>query len=108
MIRLSQYPNRFSNIKTHHCGLLFLATPHSGASDADWNKRLVDIAELTFGVRSNTVDILRPFNLSSVESQDAFSNMKVIPPFFCLCESKKTKVGGTLRYVSGAEYNPYY
>src|SRR6266487_488021 len=105
MVRLNQYPDRFSNINLENCGLLFPGTPHSGTSDADWNKCLVDIAELTFGVRSNTiVDILRPFNRSSIESQDAFANMRIIPPFFCLCESKKPKVGGTLRYISRAEY----
>lgn len=99
MIRLDHFQHRSPNIRLENCGLLFLSTPHSGTVEADWNKYLVDIAELTAGLRPEIIDGLRSFNRSSVDSQEHFANMKKNPPFFCLCESEKTKVGPTLRYV---------
>lgn len=99
MIRLDRFPHKFPNIRLKNCGLLFLSTPHSGTTEADWNKYLVDIGELTTGLRPEIINGLRSFNRSSADSQENFGNMENIPPFFCLCESEKTRVGPSLRYV---------
>lgn len=107
MIRLDRLPHKFPNIRLENCGLLFLSTPHSGTTEADWNKYLVDIAELTAGLRPEIINGLRPFNRSSVDSQEHFATMKEIPPFFCLCESNKTKVGPSLRYVRKSTAIPH-
>ncbi len=101
MVRLEAHPEKYNGITPNRCGLLFLATPHSGASIADWNKYLVDLAELVFGVRSNAiVDNLRSFNPFSVESKEAFLSLPVVPPYFCLCETKMAKVAGNYKIVS--------
>ncbi|KAH8687335.1 P-loop containing nucleoside triphosphate hydrolase protein [Tricladium varicosporioides] len=102
MIRLDQFPHKFLNIRLKNCGLLFLSTPHSGTKEADWNKYLVDIGEITVGLRAEIINELRSFNRSSVDSQEHFRNMKIIPPLFCLCESEKTRVGPSLRYALGS------
>jgi hypothetical protein len=101
MIRLNKYTEDFRGIELRNCGLLFVSTPHSGSSEADWNKYIVDIAELFLGVRSDTlVKRLQSFNNWAVEKKREFGNLKPLPPFFCLCEGKKTRVGLKLRTVS--------
>ena len=100
MIRLQTHPNKFDGLRLKHCGLLFLSTPHSGTTEADWNNFLMSISELTIGVRSHAiVGQLRSFNPASVDSEDAFSAMERIPPMYCLVEGEKTKVAGTARTV---------
>jgi triacylglycerol esterase/lipase EstA (alpha/beta hydrolase family) len=93
MIRLNAQQEKFDGIKIGNCGILFLSTPHSGTTQADWNDFLVNLSEMMIGVRSHTiVDELRSFNPSSVDSQEAFTKIKI--PFYCLCEGDKTKVAG--------------
>ncbi len=100
MVRLNTQPAKFSGIRLEDCGILFLSTPHQGSTQADWNEFLVSLSELTLGVRSHAiVDELRSFNPSSVDSQEAFTTMRVIPPFRCLCESNKTVAAGKSRTV---------
>ncbi|KAI9851909.1 MAG: hypothetical protein M1830_006840, partial [Pleopsidium flavum] len=95
MVRLNTVPNKFDGVKLEHCGLLFLSTPHSGTTQADWNDFLVNLAELTIGVRSHEiVDQLRSFNPASVDSEESFAVMRKIPPFYCLVEGDKTKIAG--------------
>ena len=100
MVRLQTNPNKFDGLRLKHCGLLFLSTPHSGTTQADWNTFLMSVSELTVGVRSEAiVDQLRSFNPASVDSEDAFSAMERIPPMYCLVEGEKTKVAGKARTV---------
>ena len=101
MVRLQTQPNKFDGLKLIHCGLLFLSTPHLGTTQADWNNFLITISELTIGLRSHAiVDQLRSFNPASVDSEDAFSEMARVPPFYCLVEGEKTKVAGRARTAS--------
>ena len=100
MVRLQTQPNKFDGLKLIHCGLLFLSTPHSGTTQADWNNFLMSVSELTIGVRSHAiVDQLRSFNPASVDSEEAFSAMERAPPSYCLVEGEKTKVAGRARTV---------
>ena len=100
MVRLNTHPEKFSGIRLENCGLLFLSTPHRGSTQADWNEFLVSLSELTLGVRSHAIfDELRSFNPLSVDSEEAFNAMRVLPPFHCLCESNKTVVLGKGRTV---------
>lgn len=100
MLRLNVQPAKFKGIGLEQCGLLFLSTPHSGTTQADWNAFLVSLCELTMGVRSHAiVDQLQSFNPSSVDSEEAFTTMKKIPPYYCLCEGDRTKVLGMNRLV---------
>lgn len=100
MIRLNEYDKpEYRGVQLEHCGLLFLSTPHSGTTEADWNTLLLDIANVSWGVRTEIVDSLRAFNPTSSESQDQYANMKVKPPFAALYETSKTKVKGFNRHV---------
>ena len=101
MIRLNTQPAKFEGVKLEDCGLLFLSTPHSGSTQADWNELLLTLSELVLGVRSHElVHQLQSFNISSVDSEEAFSTMRVQPPFHCFCEGEETMVGGRSRTVS--------
>ena len=107
MVRLSTNPKKFDGLTLDRCGLLFLSTPHSGTTQADWNAFLMNVSELTVGVRSHEiVDQLRSFNPASVDSQDAFSAMERAPPLYCLVESEKTSVAGKARTVSFSTIHP--
>lgn len=100
MTRLKNHPKKFEGVKLDQCGLLFLSTPHSGTTQADWNEFLSSISELTIGVRSHEiVDQLRSFNPASVDSEDDFSAMERVPPMYCLVEGEKTKFAGKARTV---------
>ena len=101
MIRLNTQPAKFDGVKLENCGLLFLSTPHSGTTQADWNELLLNLSEFLLGVRSNEiVHQLQSFNPSSVDSEEAFSTMKFQPPFHCFCEGEKTVLKGKSRTVS--------
>ena len=101
MIRLNTQPLKFDGVKLENCGLLFLSTPHSGTTQADWNEFLLNLSELVLGVRNQElVHQLQSFNTSSVDSEEAFSTMRFQPPFHCFCEGEKTMVGGKSRTVS--------
>jgi hypothetical protein len=101
MIRLNDYSHKseYTGINLKQCGLLFLSTPHSGAKDADWNTFLVDIAQLTWGVRPEVVSSLKSFNPFSAEDQEDFANMKHHPPFDAFYETQKTKIANLNRHV---------
>ncbi|KAL8664667.1 MAG: hypothetical protein Q9168_007858 [Polycauliona sp. 1 TL-2023] len=100
MIRLHQHSKQYDNIRLESCGLLFLSTPHSGTTEADWNQFLLDLSEISLGVRSHAiVDELRSFNPSSVDSEESFSAMPKVPPFHCFCEGNKTSVAGKYRQI---------
>lgn len=101
MIPLNTQPAKFDGVKLEDCGLLFLSTPHSGTTQADWNEFLLNLSELVLGVRGHEIiHQLQSFNTSSVDSEEAFSTMRVQPPFHCFCEGEKTMVGGKSRTVS--------
>ncbi len=105
MSRLKNHPNKFGGLKLDQCGLLFLSTPHSGTTEADWNDFLSSVFELTFGVRSHEiVDQLRSFNPASVDSEDDFSAMERVPPMYCLVEGEKTKIAGKARTVGAQSW----
>ncbi len=101
MIRLNTQPAKFDGVKLEDCGLLFLSTPHSGTTQADWNEFLLNLSELVLGVRGHEIiHQLQSFNTSSVDSEEAFSTMRVQPPFHYFYEGEKTIVGGKSRTVS--------
>jgi len=101
MIRLNEYSHKseYRGIKLKLCGLLFLSTPHSGSSDADWNGFLIDIAELAWGTRREIVDSLKTFNPLSAKAQEDFANMKHVPPVYAFYETKKTQIKGLSRHI---------
>ena len=100
MWRLNTQAAKFPGIKLDNCGLIFLSTPHSGTSQADWNDILSGLGEFAFGVRSHEIiDKLRSFNYSSVDSQENFAVMVPKPPFHCFCEGKSTSIAGVNRTV---------
>ena len=100
MIRLFRQPNQFDGIKLTLCGLIFLSTPHSGTTEADWNQFLLSLSEITLGVRAHAiVDQLSSFNALSVDSTEEFAAMIRMPPFYCFCEGQSTSVGGKERHV---------
>jgi hypothetical protein len=72
MIRLNDFSHKpeYQGLSLERCGLLFLSTPHSGTTEADWNDFLVGVAKITFGVRPEIISSLRSFNLLSTESQE--------------------------------------
>ena len=101
MIRLNTHPAKFDGVKLENCGLLFLSTPHSGTTQADWNELLLNLSDFVLGVRNLAiVHQLQSFNTSSVDSEEAFSTMKFQPPFHCFCEGEKTVLNGKSRTVS--------
>jgi hypothetical protein len=101
MIRLNAYPHLFDNLKLEHCAILFLATPHLGSGEADWNKYLVDLVELIGGLRAEAiVNPLRSFNPISANANEDFGNMRVQVPYECYYETELTRVAGKNRQVS--------
>lgn len=100
MIRLGQFPDRYKSLPLSRCGALFLSSPHSGTSAADWNGPLLTIAELAFGVRHrDIVNKLKPFNDERVASKELFARFASGSPFYCLCEGSRTAVLGTYQQV---------
>ena len=100
MWRLSTQAAKFDGIQLDKCGLIFLSTPHSGTAQADWNNLLLNLSEMSFGVRSHEiVNELRSFNHSSVDSAENFASMVPKPPFHCFCEGDSTSVAGRNRLV---------
>ena len=101
MIRLHRHAKQFDGIELDLCGLIFLSTPHSGTTQADWNDFLLSLSEITLGVRSHAIiDQLKSFNPASVDGEEEFAAMTSAPPFYCFSEGNKTFVGGKLRLVS--------
>lgn len=103
MIRLHASPTEYNGLLIDHCGLLFLGTPHSGSTLADWNNFVSTLSTL-FAVRTNILDKLRSFNGFGVESKQAFGRIKPRPPYFCLCETNRTSIAGKRELVSYPSY----
>jgi hypothetical protein len=101
MIRLNDFAHKqeYQGISLKCCGLLFLSTPHSGSTQADWNNFLLDIAQLTFAIRPEILNSLKSFNPYSAEGQENFNNMKHQPPFAAFYETQRTKIAKLNRHV---------
>lgn len=99
MILLYTYPKKYPHIRIEDCGLLFLGTPHSGTTLANWNAFLSGIAAVA-GIRTDVIDKLRSFNGFGVESKEAFSNIMPCPPHYCLHETRCISIGGKSALVS--------
>lgn len=101
MVELDKYGSQseYRGVSLAKCGLLFLSTPHSGSLEADWNNFLINIAQLTLGVRKDIVKTLGSFNPMSTESQRDFMNMDIMPPFDAFYETRMTSVGKFNRQV---------
>ncbi|KAF4432635.1 hypothetical protein FACUT_8323 [Fusarium acutatum] len=87
------------NIKLSQCGIVFLATPHSGSTKADWSNFVVATAHTIGGVRPETVKTLESFNTASVWDTAEFLNLDPCPPFRCFAEGRKMRVKGTKQHV---------
>jgi hypothetical protein len=100
MVRLNQYGEKqeYRGVSLSCSALLFLSTPHSGSTQADWNGFVQAIAKL-FAVRSEMAEILKSFNPQSAEGQEDFANLKIKPPFDAFYETHKTQVAKTYRQV---------
>ncbi|KAF4462683.1 hypothetical protein FALBO_10506 [Fusarium albosuccineum] len=81
-------------IELSRCGLVFLATPHSGATQADWNDFVVAAAGVVAGVRQEVVSRLKAFNPKTVWDKRAFLNLDPRPPFRCFAEGRKMDIKG--------------
>ena len=92
MVRLKHYPSEFGGLTLQQCGLLFLATPHYGTTQAEWNSFFLSVCDVVLGTRSKIIKQLQPFHSSSVACFKAFSNMERKPPFYCMSEGRKTRV----------------
>jgi hypothetical protein len=94
MIRLNEYSHKseYKGVDLTLCGILFLSTPHSGSTDADWSNFLVSIAQITWAIRPEILNSLKSFNPLSAEDQEDFANMKHQPPFEAFYETQKTKI----------------
>jgi hypothetical protein len=99
MVRLNAHPEKYDGLNVENCGLLFLGTPHSGTTLADWNDFLSGLAAVA-GLRTDVIDNLRSFNGFGVESKEAFGSIPRRPPYYCLCETKLIKIGGQPALVS--------
>ncbi|KAI4131528.1 MAG: hypothetical protein LQ338_001162 [Usnochroma carphineum] len=100
MVRLDRHSRQFDGIELELCGLIFLSTPHSGTTEADWNGFLLILSEMVLGVRPREiVNELKSFNTSSVDSEEDFTAMSDVPPFHCFCEGDKTFVAGKYRQI---------
>ncbi|KAG5793107.1 hypothetical protein H9Q69_007845 [Fusarium xylarioides] len=91
--------SNYGNINLSQCGIVFLATPHSGSRKADWSNFLVATASTIGGVRPETVKILQAFNTASVWDTAAFLNLDPCPPFRCFAEGLKMRVKGTNQHI---------
>ncbi|KAF5982761.1 hypothetical protein FBULB1_4151 [Fusarium bulbicola] len=98
MARLHLTPN-CKNITLPQCAIVFLATPHSGSTKADWSNFLVATANLIGGVRQETVKILQSFNTASVWDTAAFLGLDPCPPFRCYAEGAMMDVKGTHQLI---------
>lgn len=105
MIQLHSFPDRFPGLCVGLCGLLFLSTPHSGATAADWNDYLVDIAQNIGKTRARTfTQLLGSFNNESRKTKERFGLINPTPPYVCLGETRKTRVLGSAKMVNAVPF----
>ncbi|KAF5639667.1 hypothetical protein F52700_4049 [Fusarium sp. NRRL 52700] len=90
---------KYNNITLSRFGIVFLATPHSGSTIADWNDFLVATAHVLGGVRIDSVKTVQAFNPASVWDAQAFLRLKPCPPFRCFAEGRMMPVGRTNKHV---------
>lgn len=101
MIRLCERPGYYAGISLKYCGLLFFSTPHFGYKLADQNKSFVRAADAIIRTRlDDFVNILRTASEVSAESRRKIETLSAMPPFFCLCEGKKTDPAPLSKTVS--------
>ena len=75
------------------CGLLFLGTPHSGSRIADFDKYLLGVTGPLLGLRPEILSLLQTYSPESESSRKKFKSLDPQPPYFCLSEGRKTKIG---------------
>jgi hypothetical protein len=76
------------------CGLLFLSTPHSGSRLADLDKYLFGVTGPLLRLRTDAiVHLLQTYSKESESSRKKFESLDPQPPFFCLSEGRRTKIG---------------
>ncbi|KAM0434041.1 hypothetical protein ACHAPT_003985 [Fusarium lateritium] len=86
-------------ITLSQCGLVFLATPHTGTTKADWGNFIMAAAGTVAGVRPEVVSYLQSFNPGSVWDKKAFLKLSPQPPFRCFSEGRKKLIKGTYQHV---------
>ncbi|RYP58303.1 hypothetical protein DL769_009023 [Monosporascus sp. CRB-8-3] len=100
MIQLHDFPGRYQGLGVDQCGLLFLSTPHSGATAADWNDYLLDLAERIGRVRGRDfTQMLGSFNNESKKAKERFGLIDPTPPYVCLGETRETSVRGYSKMI---------
>jgi hypothetical protein len=87
-------------IKLEQCSLLFLATPHSGTTRADWSNLLVALAGTLASVRKDTIESLESFNRMSLSDKQEFLTLTPCPLFRCLAEGEMITIKGMRQQVS--------
>ncbi|RMJ19697.1 hypothetical protein CDV36_000698 [Fusarium kuroshium] len=88
-----------TGINLSQCGLVFLATPHTGSALADWSNLTVAAAGIAAGVRPELVSYLQSFNPASVWDQSDFLQLTPRPPFRCFAEGRKKLIKGTYHHI---------
>ncbi|KAM5359546.1 hypothetical protein ACJZ2D_014402 [Fusarium nematophilum] len=81
-------------ISLSRCGLVFLATPHTGTTKADWNDCILLTAQAAVGIRPDILHHLQAFNPVSVWDKRAFFKLNPQPPFRCFAEGRKQTIKG--------------
>jgi hypothetical protein len=108
MIRLEKSP--VDGLKLDHCGFLFLSTPHSGTTEADFNDLWLWFGKGAGVSRGQTFNqLLSSFNQASFNAKEQFADLKPVPPIECLYETQNTSVGPTNRIVcAGILSKPHF
>jgi len=83
----------YDSISFSSCGLLFLSTPHSGSRIADLNKYLSGVTGPLLRFRDGIVNLLQTYSKESELSRTKFESLDPQPPFFCLSEGRRTRIG---------------
>ncbi|RYP11187.1 hypothetical protein DL764_000212 [Monosporascus ibericus] len=100
MIQLHDFPGRYQGLGVDQCGLLFLSTPHSGATAADWNDYMLELAEHIGKIRGRDfTQMLGSFNNESRKAKERFGLINPIPPYVCLGETRESSVRGYSKMI---------
>jgi hypothetical protein len=94
MIRLNDFSDQYPGLSLDKCGLLFLATPHSGTLAGNWNDYLLDLAKSIgkVGRGRDFTQLLSAFNNESRSAKELFGRLKPVPIFKCLHETQKMPI----------------